>query len=245
MSDDEADPELLELLRQHLRGSTLKDAPPSTGVLKSAEYVYDNSIDVALDMRSTKAAARLIHDRMQKSQYSTKNWASHDLHPKTKDDSTLNFIFTMDLQNFSFWSERNAEERFAIEYKGQRWTGYWSLVAGLQRALDEGIFYLSNHILWLIDVRNPNNHLRLLAKRTRMHPRSPATYLPLHHHRRNATPPRTARHPTRSRPRLVHALLLLNHQPHPSRLQLRRSTREFACRALPLLRRRPFLWFKI
>jgi hypothetical protein len=46
----------------------------------------------------------------------------------------------LDLLNFSFWSELDDEERFAIEYKGKRWTGYWSLVAALQRALDEGQF---------------------------------------------------------------------------------------------------------
>lgn len=138
MSDDEADPELLELLRQHLRGNVTKSVEPETHVLEGAEYVYNNSIDVALDYQSTKAAANMIYDEMQKSEYSTKSWASHDLHPKTKDESTVAFIFTMDLLNFSFWSERNNEERFAIEYKGKRWTGYSSLVAALQRAVDEG-----------------------------------------------------------------------------------------------------------
>jgi len=44
----------------------------------------------------------------------------------------------MDLLNFSFWSELPDDERFAIEYRGKRWTGYWSLVAALQRALDDG-----------------------------------------------------------------------------------------------------------
>jgi hypothetical protein len=53
--------------------------------------------------------------------------------------STVAFIFTMDLLNFSFWSEEEEDERFSIEYKGKKWTGYWSLVAALQRALDEGM----------------------------------------------------------------------------------------------------------
>jgi GH43 family beta-xylosidase len=138
MSDDEADPELLELLRQHLRGNVSKPVEPETHVLEGAEYVYNNSIDVALDSQSTKAAARMIYDEMQKKEYSTKTWTSHDLHPKTKDQSTVAFIFTMDLLNFSFWSEKEEDERFAVEYKGKRWTGYWSLVAALQRALEEG-----------------------------------------------------------------------------------------------------------
>ncbi|PMD35201.1 hypothetical protein L207DRAFT_516136 [Hyaloscypha variabilis F] len=139
MSDDEADPELLDFLRQHFQQASLAPKVPETQVLEGAEYVYDNSIDVALDYQSTKAAAAMIYDQMQKKEYSTKSWAAHELHPKAKDESTVAFIFTMDLLNFSFWSEKNEDERFAVEYKGKKWTGYWSLVAALQRALDEDI----------------------------------------------------------------------------------------------------------
>lgn len=138
MSDDEPDLELLALLRQHLQGKLTLDDEPETGVLESAEYVYNNSIDVALDMRSCKHAAAVIYTQMQQKDYSPATWSSHELHPKTKDESTVAFIFTMDLLNFSFWSERSEETRFAVEYRGKRWTGYWSLVAALQRALDEG-----------------------------------------------------------------------------------------------------------
>lgn len=138
MSDDEADPELLALLRQHFQGKLNIEVEPETGVLEGAEYVYDNSIDVAVDMRATKDAAALIYAQMQEKEYSTATWSEHELHPKAKDESTVAFIFIMDLLNFSFWSLLPDEERFAVEYRGRRWTGYWSLVASLQRALDEG-----------------------------------------------------------------------------------------------------------
>jgi len=138
MSDDEADPELVALLRQHLQGRSIRKDDPETRVLEGAEYICDNSIDVALDSQSTKAAAEMIYEQMQKREYSTKTWSSHELHPKTRDESTVAFIFTMDLLNFSFWSTKSEEERFAVEYRGRKWTGYWSLVAALQRALDEG-----------------------------------------------------------------------------------------------------------
>ena len=138
MSDEEPDNDLLDFLRQHFAKPSLAPTVPETQVLEGAEYVYNNSIDVALDSRSTKAAAAMIYEQMQQKEYSTKTWASHDLHPKTKDESTVAFIFTMDLLNYSFWSEKDDEERFAVDYKGKRWTGYWSLVAALQRALDEG-----------------------------------------------------------------------------------------------------------
>ena len=139
MSDDEADPELLALLRQSLGlGPGSMTAPPNTGVLKSAEYIYDNAVDVSISSQHTKAAAETIWRLMQEKNYSTRTWSEHDLHPKATDESTVNFIFTMNLLNFCFWSELPDEERFAVQYKGREWTGYWSLVAALQRALDEG-----------------------------------------------------------------------------------------------------------
>lgn len=138
MSDDEPDLELLALLRAAMHGPITSNAEPETGVLEGAEYVYDNSIDVALDMWSCKTAAAAIYKQMQEKSYSTATWTEHELHPKTKDESTVAFIFTMDLLNFSFWSELPEDKRFAISYKDRTWTGYWSLVAALQRALDEG-----------------------------------------------------------------------------------------------------------
>ncbi|KAL2870669.1 queuosine 5'-phosphate N-glycosylase/hydrolase [Aspergillus lucknowensis] len=141
MSDDEADPELLALLRKSL-GLGAEAANPGaaeTKVLENAQYVFDNAIHVALDPMKTKAAAETIWHQMQKKQYSTHSWSEHALHPKTKDESTVDFIFTMDLLNFCFWSAETEEKRFAIEYRGSRWTGYLSLVAALQRALDENI----------------------------------------------------------------------------------------------------------
>lgn len=138
MSDDEVDLELLELLRQHIHGKPQVEEVPETRVLEDAEEIYDNSVDVAIDMRSTKAAAESIYTRMQEEEYSTATWSQHELHPKTKDASTLAFIFTMDLLNFSFWSDSPEDECFAVEYGRKTWTGYWSLVAALRRACDEG-----------------------------------------------------------------------------------------------------------
>lgn len=152
MSDDEADPELLALLRQHLQGRLAISEEPETRVLEDAEYVCDNSIDVALDMRPCKNAAAHIYAKMQEKEYSPSTWSAHELHPKTKDESTVAFIFTMDLLNFSFWSELSDEKRFAVWYREKRWTGYWSLVAALQRALDEGLFYFDISLLFLAGV---------------------------------------------------------------------------------------------
>lgn len=140
MSDDEVDEELIALLQQslglHTNGSP---RPAETRVLQDAEYIYNNSIDVALDYRGCKAAATMIWTLMQERKYSFSTWSEHELHPKTKDGSTVDFIFTMDLLNFCFWSDLpKSDETFAISFRGKSWTGYWSLVAALQRALEEG-----------------------------------------------------------------------------------------------------------
>lgn len=157
MSDDGADPELVELLRQSLLGiggPPKPPAPPETKVLQGAQYVFDNAIDVALNSANTKAAAETIWKLMQERHYSTKTWSMHELHPKAKDEKTVDFIFTLDLLNFSFWSEEKDEEkRFSIEYRGKKWTGYWSLVAALQRALDEGMSLFAEYSGVIIETK--------------------------------------------------------------------------------------------
>ena len=141
MSDDEVDEDLLELLRKALGNeSDAASRAAKTGVLEDAEFVCDNSTDVALDMQGTKAAAAKIWSLMQEKNYSTGDWSKHKLHPKAKDESTVDFIFLMDLINFSFWSDQDdPDQRFAVEYQGKTWQGYWSLVAAISRALEEGI----------------------------------------------------------------------------------------------------------
>ena len=148
MSDDEADPELVELLRQHMQGKlTVQEKEPELGILDGCEHVYDNCIDVALDMLASKRAAETIYTKMQEQEFSTSSWSQHELHPKAKDESTVAFIFTMDLLNFCFWSDLPEDEAFAVEYRGKQWKGYWSLVASLQRALDEGMSFKRGYSL--------------------------------------------------------------------------------------------------
>ncbi|KAK6436165.1 hypothetical protein LTR95_007644 [Oleoguttula sp. CCFEE 5521] len=146
MSDDEADPELIALLRSHLG----LDAQPSahvitssTGILADAEYIYNNSIDVSISMSGTHSAATELYNQFTSRSYSAKSWNDHPLHPTLGDErwdeeAMVRFIFTMDLLNFSFWSELSAEERWQVEWRGKKWTGYSGMVAGLRRGVEEG-----------------------------------------------------------------------------------------------------------
>ena len=141
MSEDEPEEDLVELLRKSL-GMDGTNTPQAhkLKVLEDAEYVYDNATDVALDMRGTKAAASRIYKLMHEKGYSTRNWSAHELHPKARNESTVEFIFLTDLLNFSFWPSRGDPERiYSIKYREKVWTGYWTLVAAIQRALHEGL----------------------------------------------------------------------------------------------------------
>ncbi|KAF8532773.1 hypothetical protein BDD12DRAFT_919467 [Trichophaea hybrida] len=135
------DHDFLDFMRKALHGSRpiLTIHKPKTLVLESAQFIVDNAIDVALSREHILKAAEEIYLAMQAKAYSTETWSSHELHPKAKNQATVDFIFTMDLLNFCFWSESDSKTTFSVDYRGKRWTGYWGLVALLQRALEEGI----------------------------------------------------------------------------------------------------------
>jgi hypothetical protein len=82
--------------------------------------------------------------------YTPRIWRTHPLHicpsepydpsdPLTK--KCLDWLFLISSLNFSFWSEKeNPAECYGVEWRGgwdmdttTVWTGYWSLVAALNR----------------------------------------------------------------------------------------------------------------
>lgn len=72
--------------------------------------------------------------------YDTSTWATHPLHPKTRTPEVVEWIFLVDLLNFSFFSdEAKVENQFYVTYKEEKFSGYWSLCAAVNRALDAGI----------------------------------------------------------------------------------------------------------
>ncbi|KAI0753368.1 hypothetical protein C8Q80DRAFT_1096903 [Daedaleopsis nitida] len=103
-----------------------------------------------------RSAATFIHEQMQREAYVPRTWRTHPLHicpaepfswaePSTH--ACLNWIFLISSLNFSFWSELEGQEgRYGVEWR-QGWNsdrmvvhkGYWSLVAAIDRALEEGI----------------------------------------------------------------------------------------------------------
>lgn len=143
--------------------STKAQTPTSTGVLTSASFINSNAIDVHISMLGVRSAAQSLYSLLQKTPYDFATWHAHALHPSVEEfgeERTAEFVFVMDLLNFCFWSDGNDvvnQERssegstdeadhkanvpggFVIEYQGQMYTGYWSLVAALRRAIEEGV----------------------------------------------------------------------------------------------------------
>ncbi|KAF9919373.1 hypothetical protein BX616_005416 [Lobosporangium transversale] len=83
---------------------------------------------------------------MKKTHYDTSKWKEHPLNPKECNESTVDWIFLVDLLNFSFWSEIDIDDtgvphpdRYRVTFDGIGYTGYWSMVAAINRALHEGI----------------------------------------------------------------------------------------------------------
>lgn len=76
-----------------------------SGVLKDAEFIYNNAADVSIDMWGTKSAALRIWKTIQDRGYSIQAWSENELHPRLGEEFSevemANFVFTMDLLNFS------------------------------------------------------------------------------------------------------------------------------------------------
>ena len=111
---------------------------------------------------SVLTSLQQVSQKLVEETYSPSTWRSHALHlcppevysptdPRTR--ATLDWIFLISSLNFSFWSEKEGlgaggeRERFGIEWRAgwgsderRVWTGYWSLVAAINRGM-----YLRTH----------------------------------------------------------------------------------------------------
>ncbi|MBW0495374.1 hypothetical protein O181_035089 [Austropuccinia psidii MF-1] len=119
----------------------------SFGVLGSAKWVMESAVDVAIRPDGIKQTCRQILPQLisasklgsKREPTALTDWFSHELHPKgLSPDLLLNWIFFVSVLNFSFWDDAHDGKRFMVRWNGTEWTGYWSLLAVMHRALDEG-----------------------------------------------------------------------------------------------------------
>ncbi|KAL5520082.1 hypothetical protein ACEPAG_1742 [Sanghuangporus baumii] len=133
---------------------------PRNPVIDSARFAHEKTSLVSMNICGIENAAKYVSQKLTEESYTPSTWRTHPLHlcppeiysrtdPRTR--RTLDWIFLVSALNFSFWSEKEGSadaerERFGIEWRSgwgsderRVWTGYWSLVAAIDRALESGI----------------------------------------------------------------------------------------------------------
>ncbi|KAM8983600.1 queuosine 5'-phosphate N-glycosylase/hydrolase [Ara ararauna] len=107
--------------------------------LESAKFIADNSKDVSVDEEGARRVAESLFDKVSTAEFGLEGWKSlHELNPQSASKAAVAWVFLVDTLNFSFWSERE-EQKYLVKYKGKMYSGYWSLCAAVNRALDDGI----------------------------------------------------------------------------------------------------------
>ncbi|EPY82404.1 kinesin family member 27 isoform 3-like protein [Camelus ferus] len=106
---------------------------------ESAKFIAENSRDVFIDGGGVRRVAELLLAKAAGPELRVGGWkALHELNPRAADEAAVNWVFVIDTLNFSFWSEHD-EHKSLVGYRGKTYSGYWSLCAAVNRALDEGI----------------------------------------------------------------------------------------------------------
>ncbi|EPX71430.1 uncharacterized protein SOCG_01648 [Schizosaccharomyces octosporus yFS286] len=114
-------------------------------VLEDSHFIASNSKNVQVNTEGCHQVASWIQQQLDTLGPKFANWQDHELHPKSQDSHTLDWIFLIDILNFSFWSDADTRDsgnhpaRFGVRYKGNLYTGYWSLCAAINKALDNNI----------------------------------------------------------------------------------------------------------
>jgi hypothetical protein len=125
------------------------------GVLRSTLPVVQQASHVQLDPGRVEALA----SRWAQEGWRVPAWNA-GLHFNDGTWRTVNWMLLTDALNFCFWGDPG-QPRWAVEYRGEVYNGYWAETASLLRALDEGrplwdAAYLSNlNLAELSDIFRP------------------------------------------------------------------------------------------
>ncbi|XP_038660800.1 queuosine salvage protein isoform X1 [Scyliorhinus canicula] len=106
---------------------------------EAGKFISENSKDVSILEIGVQTVAEMLFEKRNSKELDATGWKLlHDLNPQTMSEASVNWVFVTDTLNFSFWSE-NDDHKCLVKYKGRMHSGYWSLCAAINRALDEGI----------------------------------------------------------------------------------------------------------
>jgi hypothetical protein len=99
-------------------------------IRQSAEWISQNSNHVKVNKDEIKNIALKLMEKMKLVKYSFKNWHLHPLHPKVS-ELTPNWIFLIDLLNFSFWHERSDLKPYTVAFDGVDYTVWYAIIVGI------------------------------------------------------------------------------------------------------------------
>lgn len=119
------------------------------GARAAAHYVIFFSL---IFLHHFDSCALQIEEKIRIESYTPRTWRTHPLHicppepycpSNALTKTTLDWIFLISSLNFSFWSEKEGQSGcYGVEWKESWnsekttvWTGYWSLVAALNRGI--------------------------------------------------------------------------------------------------------------
>ncbi|KAH3850687.1 queuosine salvage protein-like [Dreissena polymorpha] len=131
----------------------------------SGRFIAENSKGVKIISDGVRKIAEFMAQKIKEGSYNMQSWKEHELNPKTMDKAALDWIFVSDTLNFSFWSE-DENDKYVVNYGGKKHTGYWSLCAAINRALDEGIPFTDPHFYATITRDKLEHVLRSDSKQT-------------------------------------------------------------------------------
>lgn len=106
---------------------------------EASRFIASKCKDVTILKDGVKSTAQKIFGMLKSNQavLHVDRWKLNELNPITQNEAAVEWVFVTDLLNFSFWCEPN--RKYRVKYNGKEWTGYWSLCAALNRALDAGV----------------------------------------------------------------------------------------------------------
>ncbi|KAI1733194.1 putative queuosine, q, salvage protein family domain-containing protein [Ditylenchus destructor] len=113
-------------------------SPRESGVL-----IAKNATHIKINDDGVRKVANMIHDSVKSGEIASTDYEYFDVHTKASDREAVDWIFFMDVINFSFWTEHD-DKWWLVSYKCDDenkggYSGYFASCACANRALDSGI----------------------------------------------------------------------------------------------------------
>uniref|UniRef100_A0AC35U3W6 Queuosine salvage protein n=1 Tax=Rhabditophanes sp. KR3021 TaxID=114890 RepID=A0AC35U3W6_9BILA len=105
---------------------------------ESGKFVAEHKVkSTFIKEEGVEKVSDLIFEALKSGEMGKVDWDNHPLHPRNGDEEAINFVFFMDVINFSFWTD--AERQYTTTLDGQTYTAYFAAAAAVNRALRNNI----------------------------------------------------------------------------------------------------------